>query len=155
MGIVQKLTSIRVARFAIVGLANTIVNFAVLNFAVFGLHLNKIVASIIATACAIIFSFIMNRSFVFNDRERPFRKFLIFTVVAASGVLAIQTTVYSLCVLLLRNHVADDFAVINVSNLVASLCVMLWNYNGYRLLVFNNNGARLEDDGLSKADEAA
>jgi putative flippase GtrA len=150
MEFIMKITHTRVARFALVGLGNTSVNFIILNLVVFGLHLNRIVSSIIATSCAITFSFVMNRGFVFNDRARPFRKFLNFTVVSAIGVLAIQTSVYALCVWLFSSHTVSNFVTINLSNLIASLCVMFWNYNGYRLFVFNGNSTGVESDEITE-----
>lgn len=154
MGYIQRVLSMRFARFVVVGAGNTAINFAVLNTMFYGLQQNKIASSIIATSCAIVFSFLMNRSYVFRDTSRPINKFLLFASVSALGVLVIQTSVYSLCVLLLRH--SADFVAINESNLAASLSVTLWNYNGYRLFVFNGNkAARLEDDGISEADQAA
>ena len=155
MGYIAKLKSYRIARFALVGFANTVVNFAVLNIAFYGLHWNKILSSVIATSCAIAFSFFLNRGFVFRDTSRPVKKFMMFTVVSACGVLIIQTSVYAVCVLLLRH--SSDYIAINVSNLIASICVAFWNYNGYRLFVFNgkihgrNEGQDVEESARETA----
>ena len=148
---VKRLVGFRVTRFLLAGAVNTAVNFAVLNLAFYGLHQNKLVASLIATLCAVLCSFALNRSYVFMDKERPARKFGLFVLVTAGGVLLIQNSVYTLCVALFHNHEAGviasihtvatlhfspDFVDVNLSNLIASFVVMFWNYNGYKLFVF-------------------
>lgn len=145
MGHFKKLLSFRVNRFLVVGAGNTIINFAVLNSAFYSLHLNKITASIIATCCAIAFSFTFNRSFVFRDKSQPVRKFVVFSLVTAAGVLVIQTSVYAICVHLLTGR--SNLMQINVSNLIASISVALWNYNGYRLLVFKKVNTKFPNNG--------
>jgi hypothetical protein len=88
---------------------------------------------------------------VFLDKERPARKLVLFIIVTVSGVLLVQNSVYALGVYLLHNHevgvinvalrligvrLSSDFVDVNLSNAVASLLVMFWNYNGYRIFVF-------------------
>jgi putative flippase GtrA len=153
MGLVKKIVKFRLGRFVIVGVCNTIINFAILNFAFYSLHQGKLVSSFIATGCAVIFSFILNRNFVFLDKERPTVKLIIFIAVTVSGILIVQNSVYALGIYLLHNHevgvinfihsifkisLSKNFVDVNLSNVVASLFVMVWNYNGYRLFVFRN-----------------
>lgn len=159
MEYIKKIIAFRVSRFILVGVVNTTINFAVLNFAFYGLHQNKIISSFIATGCAVVFSFIMNRSFVFQDKSRPAQKLVLFTILTVGGVLLVQNSIYALGVVLLRHHdlgistivyrlikvrLSGDFIDVNLSNAIASLCVMVWNYNSYRLFVFN--GKRYGDD---------
>ena len=151
MGVVKKIVAFRFGRFVIIGVCNTIINFAILNFAFYGLHQGKLVSSFIATGCAVIFSFILNRNFVFLDKKRPAMKLVIFIVVTVSGILIVQNSIYALGIYLLRNHevgvinfihgltkisLSKNFVDVNLSNVVASLLVMVWNYNGYRWFVF-------------------
>lgn len=152
MSYIKKIVAFRISRFVIVGMANTAVNIAVLNLAFYSFHRGKLVSSFIATGCAVVFSFIMNRSFVFQDKSKPAQKLALFTLLTLSGVLLIQNSVYALGVTLLHNHdsgiiniihgltglgLSSDFVEVNLSNVIASLCVMVWNYNSYRLFVFN------------------
>ena len=156
---VKKIIAFRLVRFILVGVGNTALNFLILNFAFYELNQSKIVSSFIATACAVAFSFILNRNFVFVDKTRPARQLIMFIVVTVSGVLLVQNSVYALGISLLRGHEAHiasllrsltgiqfshDFIDINLSNVVASLFVMAWNYNGYRIFVFK--GERHGDD---------
>jgi putative flippase GtrA len=148
---VKHLLAFRVARFTLAGAVNTTVNFAMLNLMFYGVHLNKIVAIMIATACAIAVSFVLNRSFVFRDKEKPAAKLARFIVVSVLGVFLVQTSVYTVCITLLHGHeggiaralysiagyrFSDSFVAINLSNTIASVAVLFWNYNGYRLFVF-------------------
>jgi putative flippase GtrA len=140
MQYVHKLFDIRLNRFLLVGAGNTAINFAVLNAAFIFLHSGKVTASILATSCAIIFSFIFNRSFVFRDRDHPAKKFIRFAAIAVAGTLLLQTSIYSTCTFILSRQgwITNGIVQINICNLIASLGVMVWNYNGYRLLVFKD-----------------
>jgi putative flippase GtrA len=152
MGILKRIVAFRLTRFIVVGLANTAINFAILNFAYYSLHRSKLVSSLLATSCAVVISFVLNRNFVFLDKERPAKRLVLFIFVTLSGVLLIQNSIYSIGILLLRHHefglihiihlltqitLSPSFIDINLSNAVASLFVMIWNYNGYRIFVFN------------------
>jgi putative flippase GtrA len=149
----KRIDSFRITRFGLAGLINTVVNFTVLNISFYWLHQNKFVSIVIATSCAIAVSFILNRNFVFLDKTQPAKKLTRFILVSVIGVFLIQNAVYALCVLLLQDRTAAisstirdvtgyqvdrDFIDVNLSNLIASLAVMVWNYNGYSLFVFNS-----------------
>jgi putative flippase GtrA len=77
----------------------------------------------------------------------------MFALVTLSGVLIVQNSAFLLFAWMLRDysltiasqvqsvtglHLAKEFFDINISNALASLVVMVWNYNGYRLFVFND-----------------
>jgi len=157
--ITKGLVGFRLTRFVIVGLLNTVVNFSILNFSFYYLNQSKLVSSFIATTCAVVFSFILNRYFVFEDKGHLGKQIAAFILVTVVGTLVIQNLVYALFTYILHNHelgitnliytiakikVRSSFVDVNVSNLIASLVVMLWNYNGYRILVFN--GKRYGND---------
>lgn len=157
----------RVTRFTIAGAINTTVNFTVLNLVFYVLHQNELVSIVIATSCAIAVSFVLNRSFVFMNTERPFNKLVRFVLVSAIGVFLIQNSIYLLVASLLHSYGADvigaiqqltshrlskSFVIINLSNILASFAVMFWNYNSYKFFVFNNKGLNNEiEDFNSKA----
>jgi len=156
---IKHITDFRLARFLLSGALNTTVNFAVLNIVFYSLHYNKFTSIVVATSCAIAVSFILNRNFVFLDKTRPAKRLLSFTVISVIGVFLIQNSIYALSLALFHGHdaqvtrtiqhftnikLSNSFVEINLSNLVASVTVMFWNYNGYRVFVFNaktkNNG---------------
>lgn len=140
MRYMHKFLRVRLNRFLLVGAGNTALNFAVLNFAVSELHMNRVASVILATGSAIIFSFALNRSFVFRDSSGPVKKFARFSLIASVGMLLIQTSLYSISLYLLgqQGQVGNSIARVNISNLIASVGVMFWNYNGYRLIVFKD-----------------
>lgn len=133
-------------------MTNTIVNFAVLNLSFYILGQGKIISSVIATGCAFLCSFILNRSFVFRAREvKASRQILPFVIITAIGSLGLLNLVYVITLYMLQGHewligdtvtlltglrLSSDFILINTSAVMGSLVTMLWNYNGYRLFVF-------------------
>lgn len=137
----------RFARFLLAGGVNTAVNFIVLNVSIYGLHLHKILASVLATCTAIACGFMLNRSFVFGDRNRTGIKLVRFMAISVAGVLLIQTSVYAACLTVLTSIFHDqgylgltaNIFEVNASNLAGSIAVMLWNYTGYRLWVFTDS----------------
>lgn len=151
----------RQLRFVIAGTANTLFNFLVLNLSFYALHESKLVSSFIATSCAIILSFLLNRNFVFKHKQNSWREPLVFIVVTVSGVLLIQNTIYDIGIHLFVNHTAwlinpiyalsrvklsYNFVEVNVSNVIGSLGALIWNYNGYRLFVFKGHKENILDE---------
>jgi putative flippase GtrA len=94
---------------------------------------------ILATSSAIVFSFILNRSYVFRDTSNPRKKFILFSLVAASGTLIVQTSVFIVVTILLDRTNLSKVVIVNASNLVASFIVMFWNYQGFLRLVFKSS----------------
>ena len=145
----------RVPRFIIVGIANATISFGVLDISFYVFHESKIVSNIIGTLCAITFSFIMNRIFVFRDRSKNVRKqFIAFMLVTLSGSLVILNLAYTLSVKLLKGHeyliikiakevigikLSTSFVDINLSLVIGSFIALFWNYNGYRMFVFKGS----------------
>jgi putative flippase GtrA len=139
----MRLLEKRVGRFAFVGVINTLVNFVVLNVSFYLLGQGKLVSSITATSVTILLSFLLNRTFVFRDKSRPAVRLLYFILVSAAGVLLVQNLAFMLCATVLPHLLGTwpgaDFVAINGSAAIASLCAMIWNYNSYRIVVFNDS----------------
>ncbi|HEV2412406.1 MAG TPA: GtrA family protein [Candidatus Saccharimonadales bacterium] len=165
---VKEIIAFRFVRFLLVATINAAVNFSILNYTFYDLHESKLLASIMATSCVVILSFVLNRNFVFVDKERPARKLALFITVTVSGILVIQNVVYVAAVAFLsRHHVgltntADSLTglrlsasvlEINLGGIVASLISAVWNYNGYRIYVFN--GERRGNEILEKTTSLA
>lgn len=156
----------RIARFSLAGVVNTGVNFIVLNLAFNRLHYGELLSMAIATVCAIGVSFVLNRSFVFLDKTHAGRAFTRFAVVSMLGTFLVQNVVYALAFLLLQHYgggavtalhrttgLGAGVAMVNASNVLASLAVAFWNYNGYRLFVFSSKAT--QEAGVTNAAEAA
>jgi putative flippase GtrA len=160
MEIVKNIITHRVTRFALVGLANTSINFGVLNYCFYALQWNRYISAFIATLIAVAISFILNRSFVFGSRDRAVRQLVLFIVVTLTGVLLVQNMVYAVSNLILEGHeallintvhaifgfkVAPNFVDINTSNILGAIGAMFWNYNGYKLFVFKDSKYALDE----------
>ena len=143
----------RINRFVIVGIANATISFGILNLSFYYLSQGKIVSSIIGTSCALVFSFVLNRGFVFSDKSRRIYKQLTpFVIITISGSLVVLNLTYIFTLkVLLNGHESliitqiktlfgitpsKNFVDINLSTIVGAVVAMIWNYNGYRLFVF-------------------
>jgi putative flippase GtrA len=155
VGYVKKVIAFRVVRLLIIGSGNTAIDFAILNFVFYVLHQNKLASSFTATSEAVGCSFLLNRCFVFENKELLDKKVVLFILITGLGVLLIQNSIYVLSIRLQHHHEAgpitfirplsgirlsSDFVPINLSNILGSLVVMFWNYNDYRLLVYRRTG---------------
>jgi len=150
----------RVGRFGLVGVVNTLIDFAILNIVsrVFGL--SDLAANIPATTVAMVFSFFANRTFVFRansskaDKAYTYRQALRFFAFTAFGLYGIQsgiiflfehvwTTpvgvgVYVAQSLGLLQLVDQKFIVTNGVKLVATAASLIWNYVMYKRFVFRD-----------------
>jgi putative flippase GtrA len=75
-----------VAKFGVIGLSGTAVNFAVFNFCVQVLDMYSVRSSVLATAVAICTNYLGYRFWVYRDRERGARTremslFLVFSLI--------------------------------------------------------------------------
>lgn len=160
----------RINRFAVVGVANAAISFGLLNFSFYFLHQSKIVSSIIGTGTALVFSFVLNRNFVFSDKsQKAHKQALPFMLVTITGSFIVLNLVYIFTLkVLLAGHesliitpiktitgitFSSNFVDINVSTVVGAIAAMIWNYNGYRLFVFK--GAKLPSGVKEGETEAA
>jgi len=144
----------RITRFLTVGVANAAISFGILNFSFYYLNQNKVVSSLIGTSCALVFSFFMNRNYVFSAKtERARKQILPFVLITISGSLILLNIVYVIFVAYLNDHGAwltqtlnnltglkfeQNFIDINLSTVIGAAFAMVWNYNGYKIFVFKS-----------------
>ena len=123
-------------RFAIVGGANTALDFGLL-FLFVALGLNSIGANYLSTGIAFIFSFFANKSFTFRSKGGNVRKqFLLFIVVTIFGLWVIQPLVILGVTAALTPFSLNESAVLFVAKLIATLASLVWNYLFYSKVVF-------------------
>lgn len=148
----------RFRRFLIVGGSNAALHFTVLNvcFSVFGT--NKILSSILATICAMTYSFLLNKNFVFRSSAAIRDEVIAFIAVTTSGVLIVHNLVYIFFIYLLDSHISvvniveetinyrlsQDSIVINIATIAGACVALIWNYTGYKRFVFVNKEAKHE-----------
>jgi len=156
--VLQKLLAERKLRFVVIGICNATISFGILNVAFAVFHQGKIESSIIATSCALAFSFFMNRGFVFGDKTKKAHQQLpIFIIVTVTGSLLVLNLVYILSLKVLNGHegliidpiklvtsltLTKNFVDINLSTVIGAIAALLWNYNGYKWFVFKGQGKK-------------
>lgn len=131
-------------RFGLVGVVNTLVDFAVLNLMVMAFKANQGVALLLCNAaafvCANINSFYLNKFWTFGAREKTtFAQYGTFLWVSLVG-LGINTLSLWLVVEYLTPHsLAGDLTWINLAKLIACLASLTWNYMACRQFVFHES----------------
>jgi putative flippase GtrA len=147
---ILSLAKSRVFRFALVGVFNTLLNFTILNLAFYQFKLGKVASNFLATGVALAISFFLNRNFVFVHKGHWVKQLVRFAVVTIIGTILINNLVYIFFVgrllsidTYLSSHIhlfgvslSPIFVQINGAAFVATLCTMVWNYNGYKKFVF-------------------
>lgn len=145
-------------RFLLVGGSNAVLHFSVLNACFSLLGTNKILSSIIATLCAMTYSFLLNKKFVFRSSQAIKKEVFAFIAVTVSGVLIVHNLIYIFVLYLLDHNISivtiiekgvnyrisQDSIEINIATLVGALVVLIWNYTGYKRFVFINKKVKDE-----------
>ena len=127
-------------RFLLVGGTNTLIDFGLL-FLLTALGLNKLVANIISTGIAFIFSFFANRQFTFKDSSKNVkRQFIAFAAVTLSGLWILQPIIILIVTDSLKNTVPNDQASLFIAKIIATIVCLIWNYVLYSKLVFKKAG---------------
>lgn len=123
-------------RFAIVGGANTALDFLVL-FLFVNIGVDKIAANYISTSVALVFSFFANKSFTFKNTDKNSKKqFAIFLVVTLAGLWILQPIIIWIVSISLTPYIANEAALLFVAKLIATIASLIWNYLLYSRLVF-------------------
>lgn len=144
----------RVGRFGIVGILNTLIDFVLFNiFSSSRVGYTLIQANLISTTCAMIFSYVANRSFVFRTKGRAtWKQAVIFFAVTAFGLYVLQNETINLLtkwwvsplhlaasivhLIGLSKIFSDGFVIKNGAKAVATLVSLTWNYFTYKKWVF-------------------
>lgn len=123
-------------RFLVVGGANTALDFGLL-FILNHLGLPALIANIISTGCAFIFSFFANKKYTFSGGSDNIRReMVLFVVVTLFGLWAIQTCIIAAAKPILVPILGSSESALFVAKLIATVASMTWNYVLYIKLVF-------------------
>jgi putative flippase GtrA len=127
-------------RFAIVGGANTVLDFALL-FIFVSLGVDRIVSNYFSTGIAFVFSFFVNKSFTFNNKGGNVAKqFALFIGVTIIGLWVIQPLIILGVSPLFEGFGWNDAIVLFIAKLIATIASLIWNYILYSRLVFTKTG---------------
>jgi putative flippase GtrA len=123
-------------RFAIVGGANTALDFALL-FIFVGLGINSIAANYISTSIAFIFSFFVNKSFTFKAKGGNVKKqFALFLLISIIALWVIQPLIILAVTAILAPFGWNVSLVLFIAKLIATVGSLIWNYLLYARFVF-------------------
>lgn len=115
-------------RFATVGAAATIVQYAVLVVLVEFVRVQPVPAAVLAYMCGALVSYILNARYTFGASNTAFGKGLVkFLIVNVIG-LGLNTAIFTTLVHLHVHYL--------LAQMVATGLVLIWNYAGARLFVF-------------------
>lgn len=124
-------------RFAIVGLANTALDFILLFVFVNLFGFDKIPANYISTGISFVFSFIVNKKFTFKSTTGNAKKqFGLFLIVTMIGLWVIQPLVILGVTALITPTNWDANIILFAAKIIATVASLVWNYLFYSRLVF-------------------
>lgn len=128
----------QLAKFALVGVLNTAIDFGALNFLISrtGVTGGSLIILLNATSfsLAVINSYFWNKDWVFSDGKKS--NFVTFFAVTLIG-LAINTgIVFGLTTYVPPLLVKSDKLWANLAKVLATGLSLIWNFLGYRLVVF-------------------
>jgi len=128
-------------RFAIVGGANTALDFILL-FLFVNLGVDKILANYFSTGASLIFSFFANKSFTFKNKTGNAKKqFAAFLLVTITGLWVLQPIIIWLVTSALESQITNESILLFIAKLVATVGSLIWNYLLYSRLVFKKDAA--------------
>lgn len=129
-------------RFGIVGGLNTGIDFAITNALsyVTGITGGSRIIPIkgIAFLAANVNSYLLNKKWTFNDHSsgEGAKKFSVYLSVSIIGALINISTVYLITTYTEPMFGLSDTKWLNVANLAATALSLVWNFVGYKLIVF-------------------
>lgn len=124
-------------RFVLVGTIGTIIDFSVL-FYLQHFFLPVLVANLISTSVAFIFSFTANKKYTFQSTGQSLvREISLFVAVTLFGIWVLQTIIIALAMPLL-GHLFDHTLALLLAKAMATGVTMVWNYVLYKTIVFKN-----------------
>ena len=146
-----------VARFCAVGLVNTVLDYAVLNLL---LSIGPLKAKVASTVVATTASYVMNRQWTFQKRDRGGlrREYVLFFALNLAG-LAIQLAVLGVAKYGLgftEHGGGDDRLALNLFNALGIAVAMVFRFWAYRTFVFKtaDAAAPVMEPGIAAAEVA-
>jgi putative flippase GtrA len=130
------------AKYALVGLANTAVDFGIFNLLMWAgqTYEGKIIFlfNTISFLIAVVHSYFWNKLWTFKDKRNANKaiQFVQFVIVSLIGALINSGIVYAMSSLVDPACGLSQNAWVNTSKVVATVISLVWNFVGYKLIVF-------------------
>ena len=126
-------------RFVIVGGLNTAIDFGIL-FILVALGLPTVASNFVSTSVAMVFSFFANKSFTFRDTsQKTVKHIALFLIITIFGMWVIQPIIIQSIKLVLEPWVANEYVILLIGKVLATIASLIWNYLMYRRFVFVKN----------------
>jgi len=143
------------AKFLTVGLANTAVDFGVLNFLMWTTKIysgkNIILLNSISFLIAVIHSYLWNKLWTFKAKEKTAvaKQFLQFLIISIIGTLLNSGIVYIITTWLSPAAGLSSVSWANAAKLLATGASLVWNFVGYKFIVFKKKEGQQINGGTS------
>lgn len=128
----------QLAKFGLVGVLNTAIDFGILNFLSGYLQVTEGVQLIPIKATsffvALVNSYWWNKNWVFESKKKA--NLVTFVVVSVIGISLNVSAVYILTTLIQPPATMSAQIWLNLANVAATFLSLAWNFLGYRLVVF-------------------
>ncbi len=128
----------QLAKFGLVGVLNTAIDFGILNYLSSYLGINEglqlIPIKAVSFVIALVNSYWWNKNWVFEGKKKA--NPLAFTIVSVIGISLNVGTVYVLTTLVAAPSGFSGQMWLNAANVAATFLSLTWNFLGYRLVVF-------------------
>jgi putative flippase GtrA len=143
---------VRVGKFGLVGVLNTLIDFTIYNVLSGKVGLSLVQSNIVSTSVAMLFSFAANRQVVFKKKPGSLiKQALTFFLVTAVGLYVIQIGTIKLLTEIWLAPIAlglaiahaagivghDQFLIKNGAKAAATVLSLTWNYIMYKKVVFS------------------
>ena len=132
----------QLAKYALVGIANTAVDFGILNLLawVIGKYEGGIVGilNVVSFIVAVIHSYFWNKFWTFENKKKvnTVIQFIQFVIVSIIGMLINTVIVYAMSTLVQPACGLGPKAWLNIAKVIATIASLIWNFIGYKLIVF-------------------
>jgi len=134
------------AKYVVVGLANTAVDFGILNLLMWSTKIYEgktiILLNSIAFLGAVIHSYFWNKLWTFKTKEKVnvASQFLQFLIISLIGVLINSGIVYMIITWIKPMAGVEIWA--NIAKVIATVVSLVWNFIGYKLIVFKEKSGK-------------
>jgi len=129
-------------KFAVIGVINTGIDFLILNALVYVTQIKEgtglIPLNLISFTAAVVNSYYLNKRWAFQDNSsnEGGKKFSLFLAVSVIGALINTGVVHAVSTYIDPMFGLDQTLWLNVGKLAATAIGLIWNFLGYKLLVF-------------------
>ena len=131
----------QIGKFAVVGVLNTVLDFAVLNILISTTGISEGLYAVmfagIAFITAVINSYYWNKYWTFDSSSRAGKQFIQFFVVSLVG-FGLNISVFSLIVDFIGSGGATWA---NIGKLAGTIVTLTWNFLGYKFIVFKRRSS--------------